>query len=723
LGVDGMSAESIIDVTNAVEIIALTASGEASEFTLDDTAAALETVTVSGAGDVDVTFTGTDTTFVAFNASAATGDVTMTVSTTSALAATGGAGDDTFEFGTTLTASDTVVGGAGDDTLTFTISSTGSIRPTISTIELLEATFAAAGTLNLVNGTTVTTVDVSGAAADMAISNASVAFTDVIIGADAEDAAPLATADLDVDYASNVEGDLTITIGDSAEGEGVSIEVADVSTDATSLTIASIGDDANEIANLTADSATSLTFTTDSEDSDLTVDTAISADAATSITITATGGDIDLGTYVDADSLTTLVMTATGEGSITIGNIGAATDGEDASELTGLKATLVGGALTIGDIQLTNNTEDNTAALSSVAITTAGSVTLGDIVVSTEGSATLDSYTMTVTGEDAVIAAEDVEVTNIDAITLTLSGADGTADFSSFSAEADIGDVTIVLGEGTDLTIDLLTSAESIGEIDITAGKDATVTLTDVDAGTDIGDITLSSTDTATFDITLTGESVGTIDASDTDSDSDVTIDATDIASAVTITLGAGTNSYTGSQGDDEITLESEGGTDTISLNGTAGSSVEITGFEAGTGGDVIQIDISQASALVDYSSAAISTVATTAWVVNEISADETVATGNIFVLTGTTFGTAALAVTAITTGTHEITGAATWTANEDILLAWSDGTDSYIGLVNIATLTTTAIDTGTATVIATLVGVDVSTAGTLVSANGSIIV
>ena len=97
---------------NGVETIAVTVSGEDNDLNVDGDD--LETVTVTGAGDLNM---DVDASVTTFDASSSTGGVRVNFTAAADVAATGGSGNDTFSIGALLTADDVIDGGDGTDTL------------------------------------------------------------------------------------------------------------------------------------------------------------------------------------------------------------------------------------------------------------------------------------------------------------------------------------------------------------------------------------------------------------------------------------------------------------------------------------------------------------------------------------------------------------------------------------------------------------------------------
>jgi hypothetical protein len=658
----------------------------------DEANATIETITIEGAGDLDLTIDVTTDAIETIDASDATGDLTITVAAATVLAVTTGAGSDTIELGTTLAGNDEINGGAGDDTLQGTIGTTGTLRVNATNIETLDINFTAAGTLDLRDTNAVTTLDLSGSTAAMDVNQASALLTDVVFTADSNQ-------DVDIDYAVGVEGTLTITIGDADDGDGEGVDVDNLVTDAATLAIAAIGDDANTFEDVTANSATRLTFSTSTEDGTLAAGD-ITADEATAISLLATDGDLTVGTYVDADTLATLTLTATGAADLTLGDVGdEANDGAGAAFALGdIVVTMGTGDLTLGTFDVSTDDTDG-VALDTISITSAGeSIQWADGGVALDGNsededANLSLVRIVATADDLDLDVGEINAAEIDEVVITTSGEDGDATFDLFTATV-MGSVTITTGEDLDVTITEI-AANEVGDISLTAAEDAVVTLDDLDINGDIGAIEISGA--GEFDIDITdADSVEDIDATGTTASSVVNIAMGVIGAAVDVTFGLGTNTYTASTNDDVITLADEAATDTIITGATAGT-LTITNFEAGNTRDDVQIDITGVEELlavntddvVSIVDTATAIAATNTVVIQTIAAgafdmDAAAAGANILQLDGT-FASGAAVTTALEDGgAFELTvgGLA---ADDGFLILWDDGTDSYLSLVETA--------------------------------------
>ena len=99
---------------------------------------------------------------------------------------------DTFSFGLdngdmTLGSLDKVDGAGGVDTMAATISSTGVYAPTLSNLEVLSATFSAAGTVSLENATGLTNVESANSTATTVFNNIGDTSIDMKVSGTAQD--------------------------------------------------------------------------------------------------------------------------------------------------------------------------------------------------------------------------------------------------------------------------------------------------------------------------------------------------------------------------------------------------------------------------------------------------------------------------------------------------------------------------------------------------------
>jgi hypothetical protein len=652
------AAAGAFDLLTATDDIVITAtnSGALTFTSLDSgaTSTGAITATASGSGAFEITGVVASAGALTVNGSSATGTVKVDGSNWTGVASLTGG-----------TANDTLVGGSGNDVLTGNAgddSLTGGAGNDVLTGGAGDDTLILGGTGN-----------------------------DSLSGGDGDDTFVVVASTDTVTSADTLDG-----------GTGNDTLTFTVSTSTVSPTLTSI-----ETLNATFASAAGGALNLGNASSATTVKLLSDNNSTTATVINmASGTTVNVG---DANTDTVTLDTATGA-SLTVkysAVLGGSTSISDAVSVSVVSGTADGDAVAMAfddtdttTITVAATTKDvDTGALTgtsnvtslTVSTTTSGNTAAVDTVAEAEN---LETLTVTAVGANASVSTVGSGGTEADEL--------ATINITATSANATVGAVTAdtASNDASDLAMTVTMSAASsrtaqIGAIDNEYG---TVTFNLSGAGT----ITAGAVTAA--DATVNAGSTSGV----------VTLDMSSVAAGVSATLGTGTNSYTAGLSSDTITLAAASGTDVITLNGASGS-VEITNFQT-DGVDQIEIDLSRVSAPIDGNNAAI--LAATASAIEEVSAAETLTTGDtIIVLTGTQFATSALAETAIEGGTHALTLQASSTSGDDIFVVWSDGTNSYLGAYNI-TSTTAAITAGSMTVLATLVGVDASVAGTLTAAN-----
>jgi hypothetical protein len=175
-------------------------------------------------------------------------------------------------------------------------------------------------------------------------------------------------------------------------------------------------------------------------------------------------------------------------------------------------------------------------------------------------------------------------------------------------------------------------------------------------------------------------------------------------AQADYIVANAEGTKITGGAGVDTIVLGA--GVDTVVVKAAASSTAtevdELIDFTSGTGGDILQLsiaDIESLSAVDDLASSGGASIAAGTTVVVETvvkgSAETLTAGDNVLAITGGTYADIdALVADLDAGGNTEITLSAAPTANDSLLALWSDGTDSYLSVLSVATATA-AIEDG----------------------------
>ena len=599
---------------------------------------------------------GTDVGLTVRTISAAdyTGDLTLILGS-AVHAITTGAGADTITFGTSLGSTDNANGGAGSDSMSATPAASQVTGATLSNIETGNFAFTnTASTVSFANVTDMSTINLTGTEAHR-LTNLTSSVTQINLAATDADGGETVS----ILFGSTSPDALTIEIGDTVDGTAT----ADVDLDAVTtnyagaLTLISDGSDTgtNTINGIDANSATSLTMVLDN---DLSItgggDDDISANAATSVSITTNQGVLVIDDDLILNNSASTTLTAA-NGAITV------TDALDISTAGGdLVLTASGGDandITIGDLQY-----DDMTSLTATA--SGGSdITISDITTftgtSTTGGALSTSINLNSTGSGSVITISDIGL-----------GAAATLDTVNITtSDSGVVSFTVTDNDTTITTIDATNSAASLS-----SGDALTINVSDLAAATTIrlgtGDATVTTSDNA--DTVYGGGGAATITITD---------------GADTLYLSTGTERVQAQQVDDDV---------------------QINGFTAGTGGDVINLDIS-VLATENGSSIAVDTTFTP--VIEDFATTDALSAANamtnIIRITDPVANLAAVD----TALTNDILDDGSFTAGDDIIVLWTDGANAHIAIFDITTLDTGAdgVDAVAGTEIATLVGVDVS--------------
>jgi hypothetical protein len=337
----------------------------------------------------------------------------------------------------------------------------------------------------------------------------------------------------------------------------------------------------------------------------------------------------------------------------------------------------VGSSVTTLELDATNAANANADANEDV--------TLDRLVDGTANSLTVK---VTVTtgahlGDELIIDDEE---------TVTLDTNTGTLQLNTGLSADDMTSLTVVGDNAVDLSA---VSSTALAAVDLSGLEDANFT---------------ASFALSTAGITVTGN---------TSTGNTGVYDIVGGASDDNITGTKGIDTFTGGGGNDTYTLGA--GADTVVI--TSAGADTITDFAVGASGDQIDIDISTVGAFT--SGGATNDTIGQAIVINFVTgAESLVATENIFVLSGTTFATAALAGAALEAGgSREITFTQATTAADDIIFLYSNGTDSFMVAGNIASAAATITAANlTETTLLTLSGIDETELGSLNAANFDLI-
>jgi hypothetical protein len=337
----------------------------------------------------------------------------------------------------------------------------------------------------------------------------------------------------------------------------------------------------------------------------------------------------------------------------------------------------------IGNIVMTSAGTAATVSLDNVTLASGGFVTMGAIVGTGSHAINVDSIAITA-GTSAAFAVGAVTVSNgsFAGIEFTGQGNGSSATFGAVMAST-IGATNINLASGGDVTIASFTAAQTIGAIDINGEDNSTVTITAGMKASGIGAVSVSGAPTVNL-----GTAVGTfggIDASAMTKSGSFTIDLSDVTNAVEVNLGAATNSVVSGQGDDVITLTAgTTGNDTIKFT-TAGLGIDqIANFGSNdtlalfTGGGSWSFingshTASEASGAMQlHASAGAITMAT---------ADQGI------VLTSAVSSTADM-ISSLKANVTFVSAVASG-ALGDLVVVWTDGSDTYVSLAQLSAATT----------------------------------
>jgi len=473
---------------------------------------------------------------------------------------------------------------------------------------------------------------------------------------------------------------------------------------------------------LTADNntiITSIAAGTDTATVSVTGTLTISGVTAGTLNLAGTTGATNVTDTADLD------FTVTGGAAANTVSFATATSNAVYTGSTGIDAITL--ATTTGNATLELSTGNNT--VTSTALTT-GNLTVvagsGNDTVTTGAAATTGIVTLSLGDGTNTLNLSDAA--GVAVVNFTGGAGNDTVSFKTTMNGAN--DYTFTFGEGVN-TIDLSNAAN----IDI-ASLDLTVTGLDIVKFNDVNDV-INGTLIDDSAVEIRGDGnisdllAVTISASGSYSFANVSInstislgagglavDASSLSTAATVILSAGDDTYIGSSGVDTVT----GGAGDNTITGGAGADVIATGAgddiiiittdvtrdtvtDFDVDNDVLHIDVSgiASGALVDGNGDALAadTSITLQSQTATVGTDIAVTT-QILVFTSTLADIDALeeAVELLNFAT-----AGTPTDNDDILVAWTDGTYTYLSSVNVL-VTTDAIDTAVATNLVRLTGI-----------------
>jgi len=576
-----------------------------------------------------------------------------------------GAGNDTIVLAANLASTDKIDGGDGTDTATFTVNATtGTLSGSgLTNVEKATISFGSATGGAYSGGGSVSDVTIAAGQDNTAVTltNIPAGGTVNLVGTNAND---VTTAFID-----SAGGALTLNLGNSQAGATADGDIT--LQDVTSLTIAPKTAAANfdDVA-LDNTDTTSVTFT-NATALNLVVDDFSNSDKVASFTATTSStGTIDLGTMPDADSLTSLTLNA-GAADITVGVIGADAANNDAAGLANIDLTTGTATLTVGNVFMdtTDTAAGDLAAAINITVGAGGTGTFGTFD-NEEGTTTV-----TIANDGTINQGTFLSDLNNGGITMNISGAGST---TITHANGGTGDVTVT-GTGSGAKVyTLLTSAD-----------DATITHSGAGALTITA---VAVTDDLTLDVS---GAVGTLNAS--------SIAA--VGGVATVT-GSADSAFAGltlantSASSANVTLGVNGVTDQLKTGTTSLGKVTVTNFVTGalaSGGDAIDLDLSgieggngQAVDLLKFKDAGTNVAANDSVSIYQLNAntaldlaDVTNAGDNVLMLKAT-FATSDMVETALETGgANNLKANGAVVQHDAILVAWSDATNSYLGMAH----------------------------------------
>jgi hypothetical protein len=356
------------------------------------------------------------------------------------------------------------------------------------------------------------------------------------------------------------------------------------------------------------------------------------------------------------------------------------------------------GALQMDNLSFTDMRFDSGAASSEV-------ITLTDI------AATINTFSFLGAGTadadllfDAVTFDYDVTATQ-SAATITVNNGGATADDIGIG-KLDMNRIEAITITATEIgaaAADQLTIAEIEADhtTDIVVSANAELVLSDLDTAL-LDTLDLSAADNG---ITITNLRLYADAITITMGDGNDSVISTENNNAATMTidLGTGNDALTST---DEVNIVTTGtGTDTVTFQGDAADDLNIiTDFTAGAGGDIIDFVANGAQDAI---------VALTTF-----NASGTTNNNDGFVVVTATVAAGLTATVTQIDTVQDLEEISNGSAADNLYVAWSDNTDSYIGFVT--EVGGNSLDSGadTVTVVATLQGINTAEIATLTAAN-----
>ncbi len=631
--------------------------------------------------------------------------------------------------GTTITLNDDDIGNVTLDYASGAASTTlnlGSVSGTVG-VGTLAITDVANVTINAVGVSGTVGGSIGTASFDSDLKSLTIATSggeaDLAIGTDNGDMALGGATSLTI--TSNGSAGIAFTNVDLAGTALAAVSVNARGTNAAGITVGDVSGAAISTVNLSGTSGADVTVGT--------VDLGDSASAAArSITIAVTQGQ--------SSDVTVGNITVSGQGTLNVNLTQNGTAVADIGTITLVKtgtADAVAQNLTFGAVAVAASGE---VAINAIAVGsgTGAQLTFGNISVGQDGGYSAGNITVSAGLIDVDVSSRNVTVGSsatavfgnivensggaIGSVSVTL-GSDATATFGTVTASA-ISTHSIIAATGASANFGNMTAEQTVGAIEISGVDGADVQFGSIGASA-VGAIAVSGALDVTIG-TITATTLGEVNATNLGASGSFTIDLSGVTNAVEVKLGAAANTVISGLGNDVITLRGNGtaaaGNDVIRYTATGQGTDNIINFVGGnaaSGGDQIELStgISTETLFNVDGEAIANTDAADLSVAMTATGDTLVATDNVIVI-ATAMSTTAGMLDFLdgVTMTTAAQGSATY------VVAWTDGTDTYVSLVDAigagsagATTLASGGHTLSTTTLAVLQGV---TPGSLVAAN-----
>ena len=407
-----------------------------------------------------------------------------------------------------------------------------------------------------------------------------------------------------------------------------------------------------------------------------------------------------------------IIVTTTGAASVNVNVNAQASSTVHIGDMTLLQgiatASAAGGTITYSAGTIGNNAIVRFAEVNSSATFTGTQLVLSNVVlgvsaelglwsggVAASGVSDFDVQALNITLGQSAIAeiakGSGIETTAGSVGSITVVAATGaSATFGAIAASA-VGTFTVNVDSGASANFGNITTvaaagtSSNVGSIELGGVSAGGVTFGTINAS-GVGAIAVSGALDVTFD-TITTNTVGTVDATQLTKSGSFTIDLSGVANAVEVNLGAGTNTIISGAGNDVITLKAAAtGNDVIRYTVSSQGTDNIINFFAGsTGADQIEVLVTIGSAAFvdgDGSAQVADTDINLSVVINGTGSSATLAVDDNLIVLGTAFANTAAMQSFFNTGI--ILGSAA-IASANFLVAWTDGTDTYVSLLDAA--------------------------------------